>query len=147
MPNKKKSAAVKRLNGNPGKRKIDAPLISAPGYPPVPAGLVGAAREEWDRVCAILDGEKRLRVHDGGLILTHAKLYGRLALCSDGIDQQGLVVGGQRGLVKNPLVQIERNYVILYLNSCSALGIAPGKRDVANVDTAGIDADGLLDAL
>jgi phage terminase small subunit len=49
------------------------------------------------------------------------------------------------GLVKNPGLQVERNYQDMYLKSCVALGINPGSRDGAPARTLLEDSEGLLD--
>lgn len=49
------------------------------------------------------------------------------------------------GLVKNPGLQVERNYQDMYLKSCVALGINPGSRDGAPASKLLEDAEGLLD--
>ena len=48
-------------------------------------------------------------------------------------------------LVKNPGLQVERNYQDMYLKSCVALGINPGSRDGAPARSLIEDTEGLLD--
>jgi phage terminase small subunit len=55
------------------------------------------------------------------------------------------VIRSDVGLVKNPGLQVERNYQDMYLKSCVALGINPGSRDGAPARSLLEDTEGLLD--
>lgn len=52
--------ALKVLRGNPGKRPIGDDLELPPGVPARPAALSGHARDEWDRITALLGPVKVL---------------------------------------------------------------------------------------
>lgn len=71
-----KSAALKLVTGNPGKRPIpnDEP-VAVLGWPDKPPKLGKVASEEWDRLAALLDGEQRLGKADGPHLTGAATAY------------------------------------------------------------------------
>lgn len=71
-----KSAALKLLTGNPGKRAIaeDEPK-AIPGWPEKPAGLGKDGAAEWRRLAVLLDGEQRLGFADGPHLLGASIAY------------------------------------------------------------------------
>lgn len=71
-----KSAALKLLTNNPGKRPIpeDEPM-AVPGWPEQPAKLGKAAAAEWERLAFLLEGEQRLGKADGPHLLGAAIAY------------------------------------------------------------------------
>jgi len=71
-----KSAALKLVTGNPGKRPVpDDEPVPVPGWPIKPAGLAKGAAEEWQRLAELLDGELRLSPADGPHLLGAAIAY------------------------------------------------------------------------
>lgn len=70
-----KSAALKLVTGNPGKRPIneDEP-VAVPGWPEKPK-LGKVASGEWQRLAEILEGEFRLSPADGPHLLGAAVAY------------------------------------------------------------------------
>lgn len=116
----------------------------SPGRPKRPSNLPVPARQEWDRVVGILDAEGRLSSLDGGLLARHAKLFSYIEQCEKDIDERGLLVEGDRGKVKNPSVQLQRNYITLYHKSCELLGVDPRRRDGV-VGGRSDDPENLLD--
>lgn len=71
-----KSAALKLVTGNPGKRPIatDEPIAVA-GWPDKPPKLGKIAAAEWDRLAKLLDGEQRLGRADGPHLTGAATAY------------------------------------------------------------------------
>lgn len=65
-----KSAALKLVTGNPGKRPVpDDEPVPVPGWPVKPPGLGKFAADEWQRLAELLDGELRLSPADGPHLL------------------------------------------------------------------------------
>lgn len=86
-----KSAALKLVTGNPGKRAVpDDEPVATPGWPDKPPGLGKDGSAEWDRLASLLDGELRLLLADGPHLLLAATYYQKA------IDFQKK--GKQRGL-------------------------------------------------
>jgi hypothetical protein len=71
-----KSAKLKLVTGNPGKRPIneDEP-VAVPGWPDKPPGLGKDGGAEWDRLAQLLEGEQRLSLADGPHLLGAAIAY------------------------------------------------------------------------
>src|SRR5436190_17274553 len=71
-----KSAALKLVTGNPGKRAVpDDEPVAIPGWPDKPPRLGKDASAEWDRLANLLDGELRLSPADGPHLLGAAIAY------------------------------------------------------------------------
>ena len=71
-----KSARLKLITGNPGRRPVpDDEPVAVPGQPAKPPKLGKDASQEWDRLAALLDGEQRLSPADGPHILGAALAY------------------------------------------------------------------------
>lgn len=71
-----KSAALKLVTGNPGKRPVpeDEPTPVS-GWPEKPPKLGKIANAEWDRLAHLLDGEQRLVMADGPHLIGAATAY------------------------------------------------------------------------
>lgn len=70
-----KSAALKLVTGNPGKRPINADEpVPVAGWPDKPK-LGKVADAEWQRLAELLDGELRLSLADGPHLLGAAIAY------------------------------------------------------------------------
>ena len=71
-----KPAALRLLQGNPGKRPIseDEPT-PVEGWPDKPPKLGKVASEEWDRLAELLNGEQRLNLADGPHLTGAATAY------------------------------------------------------------------------
>ena len=72
MPRKPLPASVKKLAGNPGKRKIRPDLPSPPGAPPMPSRLLvePVAVEKWRELVPILLGLGTLSLADAEALAT-----------------------------------------------------------------------------
>lgn len=71
-----KSAALKLVTGNPGKRPVpnDEP-VAIPGWPDKPPGLGKDGDKEWTRLAELLEGELRLSPADGPHLLGASKAF------------------------------------------------------------------------
>lgn len=71
-----KSAVMKLVTGNPGKRPVpDDEPVAVPGWPDKPPKLGKVASAEWDRLALLLEGELRLSKADGPHLLGAAIAY------------------------------------------------------------------------
>jgi len=71
-----KSAALKLVTGNPGRRPVpDDEPIAVPGWPDKPDRLGPVASAEWDRLAQLLEGEQRLGRADGPHLTGAATAY------------------------------------------------------------------------
>jgi P27 family predicted phage terminase small subunit len=141
---KRKSAAADELDNNPSKRKRDR-RRAAPSAPAKPKGLGARAAEEWKRITRQLEGEGRLSQVDLTLIADHCMVVERIEQAEVAIDKLGLLVPGERGMVKNPAVQMSRDYRDRFHRGLQLLGLDPGRRDAAPPSAVQEDPEGLLD--
>lgn len=86
-----KPRALKLITGNPGKRPIseDEPE-PVPGWPEMPVHLSKMAREEWDRLAKLLEGEQRLSLSDGPHLTGAATAYATALEFEKKSKQRGL---------------------------------------------------------
>jgi P27 family predicted phage terminase small subunit len=117
MGNRAKPTALKLLQGNPGKRKlnIDEPT-SRRGAPEMPLFLNAIASQEWDRIIPILLDMNVLTIADGAALADYCMCFSRwqeaeAAVTKHGVvyeepvtDEEGEVVGYR--LKKNPAVTV-----------------------------------------
>lgn len=89
----RKPTALKLLQGNPGKRRIDPTEAQAPGgAPPKPAHIEGLAAEFWDRLTRIMDEMGYLSTADGELLELASAAYGHWREALAQVKRLGLVV-------------------------------------------------------
>ena len=75
---KPKPTALKRYNGNPGKRPLNlAEPIPPDGLPDCPDHLSDSARTEWHRLAAVLHGMGIFTTVDRAALAAYCQTYGR----------------------------------------------------------------------
>jgi P27 family predicted phage terminase small subunit len=90
---KPKPTALKRLAGNPGKRKLnDDDLKAPPGCPDCPADITGLARDEWIRITAELNALGMLTKCDRAALATYCGLYEQALNLKKIIKKKGLIL-------------------------------------------------------
>ena len=110
MGTPKKTYAAKALDGNPGKRS-DLPRAKASiARPRMPRKLSKESRLEWRRVVSVLEEEGRLNIGATSLLIDHCTVWARLLATEDDLTERGLLIKGQRGMVKNPSIQIGEDF-------------------------------------
>lgn len=134
-----KPANLKRGEGNAGRRPLNTPPAVAPRIPKMPKGLSKAARGEWRRIAPLLDGVGLLSELDGAALGDYCLCLVRLAEAESDITTRGLLVDGDRGKVKNPSVQLSRQYRAAVMKWCELFGLAPGPRSRMNVEPPPIE--------
>src|SRR5690349_15340240 len=106
MTGKRKSGRQKQLETG---RAPDFPPNLA-GVPSMPDGLSARAREAWARVLPLLAARGDLSEVDQTLLGDYCRLVGRREGVEADIDARGALIAGKRGSVKNPAVQLAREY-------------------------------------
>jgi P27 family predicted phage terminase small subunit len=96
--------------------------------PRAPKGLTAAARREWTRVTNLLKERNALDALDEVALRDYVICWARLQECEADIDKRGVLVPGDRGLVKNPSVQISRQYREFVLAWTKQLGLSIAAR-------------------
>lgn|GEM_PF-3983676 len=139
----RKSGTADELDNRPGKRKRRPQRRGAAGKPKRPA-LGERGREEWARIVRELEQQGRLSAVDATLIADHCLVVERIDQAEKAIGEMGLLIQGERGWVKNPAVQMARDYRDRMHKGLQLLGLDPGRRD-AIAQAADEDPEGLLD--
>lgn len=134
-----KPSALKKLQGNPGKRPLNAKEPSAPaGDPEMPADLPKAAQEEWNRIIPELRALGVLSTIDRAALAAYCHAYARWFEAEEETRLHGIVVeepilvqGVETGFVrykKNPAVTISEGAMKLMKSFLIEFGMTPASR-------------------
>ena len=125
---KPKPTALKRLAGNPGKRKLnDDDLKVPPGCPDCPAHITGVAREEWIRITGELNALGMLTKCDRAALAAYCAAYGRWVKLENLIAKHGLVF--KDGSHKpHPAVHVAHKTLLLMKQYLVEFGLTPSSR-------------------
>ena len=120
----KKPAAIRKLEGNPGKRPISEDM-AAVGHPVVPTHLTPEQLDRWQDIVSSLPVELLSRA-DVQVIERMAIAWATFRQTTILINQSGLLTRGQRGEpVYNPLMRV-RSAATEEMQQCGmALGLSP----------------------
>lgn len=153
---RQKPTALKKLEGNPGKRKLNQnePQPDA-GRPDMPAGLSGAARAEWKRVVPVLEQMGVLTSADGTALAAYCSSYALWMQAERHIAKFGAVFAivddetGQSLLKQNPSLRIRSDALRLMNTFMSKFGLDPKSRAglVVNDGKSGFKPPAKTDAL
>ncbi len=145
MPTPKKATALHVLNGNPSKIKDlgkNEPK-PAPVGPPCPDWLPGEAKQLWNTEAPRLERLGLLCETDGDEFARYCLLSVRAKQAELEIEREGLTVDGAvKGTkVKNPMVQIARDYSAAASKIADKFGLSPVSRSRIEVSGAKDDDD------
>jgi len=130
MSRKPKPVSLRVIEGNPGKRPLPAkkPAVPDKAAMPAPTGLSVTARKEWERVVPLLQEKGLLeRVDEAGLH-RYCEACARAAAADRFIHKHGVMIRGERGMVKNPACQIARDASAEMKAWCVEFGMTPSSR-------------------
>jgi P27 family predicted phage terminase small subunit len=101
-----KPTATKRLEGNPGKRKLnEAEPTLAAGAPDCPDYLDDVARKEWDRLTSILIAMKVLTEADYIALANLCQAYSTLMNAQKQLNKTGILYESKSGYIQqSPLL-------------------------------------------
>lgn len=125
---------MKDLRGNPGKR-ASCPPLNLIGVPEPPAYLPEEALQEWQRVVGLLMDRGDLSALDQAGLADYCICTVRLKECEADISARGVLIPGQRGQVKNPSLQIARQYRAALQKWADMFGLTPSSRSRLTVPT------------
>jgi P27 family predicted phage terminase small subunit len=128
---KKRPAAVERLLGNPGKRKIRPDLPARAGVPEMPARLLvePLAVGKWNEFVPLLLELGTLTVADGEALATLCEVYAATQACLLELRATGPVMRTDLGGVKpNPAGPLYRSLVALQASLMGEFGLTPTSR-------------------
>lgn len=99
------------------------------------------ALAEWQRVVRLLRDRGDLSELDQAGLADYCLCRVRLEECERQIAEQGVLIQGQRGLVKNPALQIARQYRAAMQKWADLFGLTPASRSRISVPKAEADDD------
>ena len=100
-----KPAALKVLEGNPGKRPLNEREPKFEGAPECPRGLPAGARKEWRRIVSVLSSVPGLlNAADTAVLVSYCTAYAEFLHAVRETDKTGgpVLVGPNGGLFTNP---------------------------------------------
>src|SRR3954447_24918713 len=132
-----KPTAIKRLEGNPGKRKLnEAEPSPTLGAPECPDHLDDVARKEWDRLTSILVAMKVLTEADYIALANLCQAYSTLVNAQKRMNKTGILYKSKSGYIQqSPLLGIIHTQTTIVNNLLREFGLTPSSRtQVATVE-------------
>ena len=127
---KPKPTAVKKLEGNQGKRKLNTKEpVPGKGMPDCPKWLLPEAKEEWNRLCEKLNQMGVLTEIDRAAFAAYCQSYARWKEAQEHINSEGATYETENGMQRpNPYVAICNTEQRLMLSAASEFGLTPSAR-------------------
>jgi P27 family predicted phage terminase small subunit len=95
----------------------------------VPPTWMGShARQEWDRLAPILVRMRVLTQIDRDALAVYCEAVAHYEQAVQLVDQSAVLISGQRGLVKNPAMQVARDQAAIIRAFGRELGLTPSSR-------------------
>src|SRR5437868_4910509 len=132
-----KPTTIKRLEGNPGKRKLnDGEPSPTLGAPECPDHLDDVARKEWDRLTSILVAMKVLTEADYIALANLCQAYSTLVNAQKQMNKTGILYKSKSGYIQqSPLLGIIHTQTTIVNNLLREFGLTPSSRTrVATVE-------------
>lgn len=127
---KPKPTALKKLDGNPGKRSLNV-NEPKPGIkkPTCPAHLVGEARKEWNRMVKLLLGLRLLTEIDRAALAGYCQAWARWIEAEGKIRTEGMTIETDKGnLIQSPYVGIANQAMKQMRAFLIEFGMTPSSR-------------------
>ena len=127
---KPKPTALKRAQGNPGKRALNHAEPQPPdGMPSCPVHLSDVAREEWDRVAQVLHDMGVFTVVDRAGLAAYCQAYGRWVEAEEKLAQGPALIKSPSGHVQqSPWMGIANKQLELMGRYMAEFGMTPASR-------------------
>jgi P27 family predicted phage terminase small subunit len=125
----RKPTALRILQGNPGKRplnKCEPQPAQASGR--MPADLPKEARPYWRKLAPKLRRVGLLTELDVPALADLCLCLARARQAEDLVTSKGVLVAGDRGMVKNPAIQVARDYRAAAARLMARFGMTPSDR-------------------
>lgn len=125
-----KPTAIKKLEGNPGKRELNkyepTPLKKAP---PCPKWLDPEAKREWRRLAKTLEAMGVLTEVDMAVFAGYCQSYARWKQAEERITDRGFIIRTPSGYPQQvPYINIAHQYLRSMHQSAEQLGLTPAVR-------------------
>lgn len=127
---KPKPTAVKKLEGNPGKRKLNTKEpVPAKGMPDCPEWLLPEAKKEWERLADLMNQMGIPTEVDMAAFAAYCQSYARWKEAQEHIDSEGSTFETDKGYQQQtPWVGIANTNQKLMLQAASEFGLTPSSR-------------------
>jgi len=125
-----KPTAVKKANGNPGKRALNPHEPKPPASKPTcPSHLVPAAKTEWRRLASTLHEMGVLTVVDRAALAAYCQAYGRWVEAEEQLQKTPALLKTPSGYVQqSPWLSIANKQMELMNRYMGELGLTPAAR-------------------
>ena len=125
-----KPTAVKLLDGNPGKRRINGREPKPPGsLPDCPDYLASEAKAEWARIAHILNQIGLLTQVDRTLMAGYCQTYARWVEAERRLAETPLILRTPAGYIQqSPWLSISNKQLELMAKYMTELGLTPASR-------------------
>lgn len=146
---KPKPTAIKMLEGNPGKRKLNTsePTPSKKA-PTCPKWLDNEAKKEWRRLSKQLESLGVLTEIDMAAFAGYCQCYARWKEAEEFISKHGAIVKTPSGYWQQiPQVSIAQQYMKQMNKFCEQFGLTPSSRARIVGDDQNNDSDDLMEQL
>lgn len=133
-----KPSALKRLQGNPGKRKLNdrEPTPPPPSTAlPCPDFVQGDARAEWHRMAELLAAANLLTEVDRTALAAYCQAYGRWVDAEKQLRKTGPVIKSPSGYpILNPYVSLVKAYMTQMHRMLVEFGMTPSSRSRLRIE-------------
>lgn len=142
-----KPTELKRLQGNPGKRRLnDSEPRPAATMPRCPSHLTGEAKAEWRRVARVLHESGLLTQIDRAALAIYCQAWARWVKAEGQVARHGEVVKSAAGnVMQNPYLSIANRAMKQMQLMARELGMTPSARSQIRVQP--LDEPSLADLL
>jgi P27 family predicted phage terminase small subunit len=122
--------AIRRANGNPGKRGFNAAEPAAPGgMPDCPSHLSNEARAEWDRLAGVLHQMGVVTLVDRAALAAYCQAYGRWVEAEEKLKETPVMLKTPSGYVQqSPWLSVSNKQLELMGRYMAELGLTPASR-------------------
>ena len=127
---KPKPTALRRSEGNPGKRGYNPAEPVAPGdLPDCPAHLNAAAQQEWDRLAGVMHEMGVLTTVDRAGFAAYCQCYGRWVEAEEKLRETPLLYKTQSGYIQqSPWLSVANKQLELMGRYMTEFGLTPASR-------------------
>ena len=146
---KPKPTAVKKLEGNPGKRKLNTKEpVPAKGIPDCPEWLLPEAKKEWERLADLMNQMGVLTEVDMAAFAGYCQAYARWKAAEEFISKHGAIVKTPSGYWQQvPQVSIAQQYLKQMSKFCEQFGLTPASRSRIVSDSGTDNSDDTMEQL
>jgi len=134
---KPKPTALKKLNGNPGKRALnDKEPKPESAIPSCPAHVVGVGRVEWNRVTKELKKLNLITKVDRAALAAYCTAYKDYVDAEHALKKEGVVIISEKGgAYQNPWMPIKKRSMDQMVKFGAEFGLTPSSRARLRVET------------